>query len=114
MLLTPSRHNNRNYLARTSDLILRGFAQLIPFCTSNIAGLIVNILNSYIQTIANNGIKVTSENIVDIQKLQSGRTVWLETGNLNAGLKHIVNIAGLIVNILNSYIQTIAHLGNKV
>jgi hypothetical protein len=29
-------------------LILRGFVQLIPFRTSNIAGLIINILNSYI------------------------------------------------------------------
>ena len=35
------------------------------------------------------GTKITPENVVDIQKLPDGRTVWLETGNSSAGLRHI-------------------------
>jgi filamentous hemagglutinin len=45
--------------------------------------------------------------------LQSGRTVWLETGNLNAGLKHIVNEhagdfarKGIPENRISAYIMT--------
>lgn len=35
------------------------------------------------------GAKITPENVVDIQKLPDGQTVWLETGNNSAGLQHI-------------------------
>ncbi len=35
------------------------------------------------------GIKITPENVVDIQKLTDGRIVFLETGNNSAGLQHI-------------------------
>ncbi len=37
------------------------------------------------------GTKITLENVVDIQKLPDGRTVWLEIGNKSAGLKHILD-----------------------
>jgi hypothetical protein len=77
--------------------------------------------NSLINGLENNGIKVTSENIVDIQKLQSGRTVWLETGNLNAGLKHIVNEhagdfarKGIPENRISAYIMTALKKGKIV
>ncbi|MCO6181125.1 hemagglutinin repeat-containing protein [Ciceribacter sp. RN22] len=36
------------------------------------------------------GTKVTPENVVDIQKLPDGRTVWLESGTADSGLQHIV------------------------
>jgi hypothetical protein len=37
-----------------------------------------------------NGIKYTPENIVDIRKTQDGKIVFLETGNRQAGLEHIL------------------------
>jgi hypothetical protein len=77
--------------------------------------------NSLIDGLENNGIKVTSENIVDIQKLQSGRTVWLETGNSNAGLKHIVDghaddfaRKGIPENRIPDYIMTALKRGKIV
>lgn len=35
------------------------------------------------------GTKITPESVVDIRKLQDGRTVWLENGSDAAGLQHI-------------------------
>ncbi len=35
------------------------------------------------------GTKISPENVVDIRRLPNGRTVWLETGNDSAGLRHI-------------------------
>jgi len=37
------------------------------------------------------GVKFTKENIVFITKDGTGQTVWLETGNASAGLKHILD-----------------------
>lgn len=37
------------------------------------------------------GVKFTKENIVFITKDATGQTVWLETGNESAGLKHILD-----------------------
>lgn len=37
------------------------------------------------------GVKFTKENIVFIAKDGTGQTVWLETGNASAGLKHILD-----------------------
>lgn len=39
------------------------------------------------------GTRITPENIVDIRSI-NGRTVWLETGNSNAGLRHIIDEHG--------------------
>lgn len=39
------------------------------------------------------GTRITPENVVDI-RIINGRTVWLETGNSNAGLRHIVGEHG--------------------
>jgi filamentous hemagglutinin len=39
------------------------------------------------------GTRITPENVVDIRSI-NGRTVWLETGNSNAGLRHIVGEHG--------------------
>jgi hypothetical protein len=43
-----------------------------------------------IKELENNGIKFNKKDIKFITKDKSGQTVWLETGNLSAGLKHIV------------------------
>lgn len=42
-----------------------------------------------IDNLVKGGTKITPEKVVDIRKLQDGRTVWLETGNDTAGLQHI-------------------------
>lgn len=44
-----------------------------------------------INGLKNDGIKFSEKDIVFIKKDESGKTIWLETGNDNAGLKHIVN-----------------------
>lgn len=49
---------------------------------------------SLIDDLIAGGTKITPENVVDIRKLPDGRTVWLETGNSNAGLRHIVGEHG--------------------
>ncbi|MDD7912018.1 filamentous hemagglutinin N-terminal domain-containing protein [Pseudovibrio exalbescens] len=40
------------------------------------------------------GTRITTENVVDIQQLPNGQTVWLETGSSSAGLQHINRHAG--------------------
>ena len=37
------------------------------------------------------GTRITPEDVVDIRRLPDGRTVWMETGNADAGLQHIVS-----------------------
>jgi hypothetical protein len=43
-----------------------------------------------IDDLGRSGIKHTPENIVDIRKTQDGKIVFLETGNRQAGLEHIL------------------------
>lgn len=44
---------------------------------------------------AKNGVKFTKENIVFITRDATGQTVWLETGNNSAGLRHILDGNGI-------------------
>ncbi|MDO5658166.1 MAG: polymorphic toxin-type HINT domain-containing protein [Paracoccus sp. (in: a-proteobacteria)] len=46
-----------------------------------------------IDDVSAGGAKITPENVVDI-RIVNGRTVWLETGNSSAGLRHIVGRHG--------------------
>jgi len=52
------------------------------------------VRNSLIKELAENGIKHNADDIVDIAKSQSGKTVFLETGNSKAGLTHILQEHG--------------------
>ena len=49
--------------------------------------------SALITKLQNNGAKITPENVVDIRDV-NGRTVWLETGNKEAGLVHIIERHG--------------------
>lgn len=50
-----------------------------------------NITAELIADLEKSGKKFTKENIVFITKDGTGQTVWLETGNASAGLKHILD-----------------------
>jgi peptidoglycan hydrolase-like protein with peptidoglycan-binding domain len=43
--------------------------------------------------LANSGVKYNADDIVSITKTSNGKLVWLENGNANAGLEHIMNHA---------------------
>lgn len=51
-------------------------------------------IGDLIEGLEENGIKFTKENIVFIKKDEKGKTIWLETGNDNVGLKHTVKKHG--------------------
>ena len=51
-------------------------------------------IGDLIEGLEENGIKFTKENIVFIKKDEKGKTIWLETGNDNVGLKHTVKNHG--------------------
>lgn len=37
------------------------------------------------------GAKISPENVIDIRRLPNGGTVWLEIGDILAGLRHIIH-----------------------
>lgn len=43
-----------------------------------------------VDELQSSGVKIDPNAVVDIQRLPDGRIVWLESGNQNAGLQHIV------------------------
>ena len=42
---------------------------------------------------AKSGVKYNADDVVAITKTSNGKLVWLENGNANAGLEHIMNHA---------------------
>lgn len=50
-----------------------------------------HVAEELIADLEKNGIKFTKEDIVFITKDETGQTVWLETGDSSAGLKHILD-----------------------
>ena len=58
------------------------------------SGVLKNNLNSdLIHELVNSGVKCNIDDVVAITKMPNGKLVWLENGNSNAGLKHIMNHA---------------------
>ena len=44
----------------------------------------------YLTEMSNNGVKFSPENVLRVEKLPNGKIVFLEKGNLSAGLQHII------------------------
>lgn len=45
----------------------------------------------WLQELEKSGVKYTKENVVMITKTPDGKLMWLETGNQNSGLEHIIS-----------------------
>lgn len=61
----------------------------------NTKGARNNTTENLIKQLENSGVKFSKKDIVFITKDKSGQTVWLEKGNLNAGLNHILEGNGI-------------------
>jgi len=83
---------------------------------SNAAGQTPKLLDD----LANSGVKYNPKDIVAITKTVDGKLVWLETGNAQAGLEHIMNHAddfaakGIARNEIKDLVMTALEKGQIV
>jgi hypothetical protein len=77
-------------VAKASDNAPAGQVDGATTSPTTIPGGVPASRQDLIDDVVSRGEKITPADVVDIRQLPDGRTVWLESGNPNAGLEHIL------------------------